>query len=142
LTLLDTGPLVALLKRDEQHHPWALETFATLDGRLLTCEAVLTEAFFLLKRWPDVVASVLERVERGSLEVEPLADDAASVRTLMQKYASVPMSFADACLVRLSERHGQARLMTLDSDFAVYRKKGRHLVPLIAPWSVARGSLR
>lgn len=138
LTLLDTGPLVALLKRDERHHAWALDTFAALDGRLLSCEAVLTEAFFLLQRWPGLVASILERVEQGRLQVEPLAQDAASLRRLMSRYANVPMSFADACLVQLSERHPAAKVLTLDSDFAVYRRRGRQVIPLIAPWVQAR----
>jgi predicted nucleic acid-binding protein len=138
LTLLDTGPLVALLKRDERHHRWATDAFAALDGRLLTCEAVLTEAFFLLQRWPAVIASVMDRVERGRLEVEQLADEPAALRSLMTKYRDVPMSFADACLVRLAERHTEARVLTLNSDFAVYRRAGRHVVPLIAPWGVSR----
>lgn len=138
VTLLDTGPLVALLKRDEHHHRWAMDTFGALDGRLVTCEAVLTETFFLLQRWPGLVASVLERVEQGRLQVEPLAADAAPLRGLMTRYANVPMSFADACLVRLSERHPAARILTLDSDFAVFRRRGRQVIPLIAPWARAR----
>jgi predicted nucleic acid-binding protein len=52
---------------------------------------------------------------------------------LRRKYADVPMSVADACLVRLAEQLGQCAVLTLDRDFSVYRRHGRQVIPLITP---------
>ncbi len=135
VVLVDTGPLVALLNRRERHHRWAIRAFETLSGTLMTCEAVITEASFLLQRWPEAVDSIFQRIEDGSLQVEALGADAVALRRLLKTYRDVPMSFADACLVRLTERFPSARLLTLDRDFTVYRRNGRQLIPLVAPFS-------
>lgn len=52
----------------------------------------------------------------------------------MRRYAAVAMSLADACLVRLSELHRDCRVLTLDRDFARYRRHGRSVIPIISPW--------
>jgi uncharacterized protein len=62
-----------------------------------------------------------------------LEDEAAAIGALMEKYDDVPMSLADACLVRLSELYPKLPLLTLDSDFRVYRRHGRQQIPVIAP---------
>lgn len=51
----------------------------------------------------------------------------------MKKYADTPMSFADACLVRMAELDDDAVVVTLDSDFTVYRKNGDQPIPLVTP---------
>ncbi len=51
----------------------------------------------------------------------------------MQRYADQPMSFADACLVRMTELHPDSMLITLDGDFRVYRRHGRQAIPLATP---------
>ena len=58
-----------------------------------------------------------------------------AVRGLMRKFATVPMSLADACLVRMSELEGQATIVTMDSDFRVYRRNRRQVIPTIMPGS-------
>jgi predicted nucleic acid-binding protein len=63
--------------------------------------------------------------------VNVLEQEADAVGRLMRRYASVPMSLADACLVRIAERTANATVLTLDSDFRIYRQKGRRLIPLI-----------
>ncbi len=131
--LVDTGPLVALLSSRDAHHRWAVETFGALSGPLTTCEAVLTEACHLLRRTPAGAAAILRRVEEGVLRVEPMADHASQVSRLMTKYANVPMSYADACLVLLSEIHQDSEVVTLDSVFRVYRRNGRRLIALRSP---------
>ena len=134
VTLVDAGPLVAHLDQSERHHRWANEAWATVAEPLTTCEAVLTEACFLLQRWPEAIDALIGRVETGQLKVESLADEAAALRALMKRYRSVPMSYADACLVRLSERFPSSVLITLDTDFDVYRRNGRQVIPLLAPF--------
>jgi predicted nucleic acid-binding protein len=132
--IVDTGPIVALLDADDQHHAWVKGQFARLRPPLLTCEAVLTESCFLLARGGGDSSAVIQLVERGVLSVAQLLDsEAASIARLMRRYENVPMSLADACLVRLIELTNQSTLFTLDLDFEIYRQKGRRLIPLLAP---------
>lgn len=132
--LLDTGPLVAFLNRRDRHHRWALRVLDAVAPPLVTCEAVLSEACFLLRRTAGGANAVLELVARGLVTVgfrcEP---EAAALRRLLARYASVPMSFADACLVRMSEQLPTCRVLTLDQDFSIYRRSGRQVIPLLTP---------
>ena len=134
--LVDTGPLVAFLNRRDRHHAWSVEALGGVRPPLETCEAVLSEACFLLRKAPGGADSLMELVER---ELIVLRFDAkaeiAAVRRLLARYAEVPMSFADACLVRMSEQRASCRLLTLDSDFRRYRRHGRQTIPLLAPAS-------
>ena len=130
--VVDTGPIVALLDADEANHAWAVAQLRKLRPPLLTCEAVLTEAAFLIARVGADPGLVADLVTRGLLTVVPLFDgDSDAVGRLIRRYADVPMSLADACLVRLVERTPNATLLTLDSDFRVYRQKGRRTIPLL-----------
>jgi len=87
-----------------------------------------------MARWGGDSNAVIQLVERGVLSVAQLFDsESASIGRMMRRYENVPMSLADACLVRLVELTSQSTLFTLDSDFAIYRQKGRRLIPLLAP---------
>lgn len=120
--LLDTGCIVALLDRSERNHRRCADAVAGLAGPLVTCEAVIAEACYLLRAVPRAADAVLENVERGVFEIPFRLDRATrGVRALMRRYANVPMAFADACLVHLAEELGAGRILTLDDDFAVYR---------------------
>lgn len=133
--LLDTGPLVAYLNRHDRHHQWALESWAALFDPLWTCEAVLSEAVFLLQSEnanPEPVLRLFERrIIRLDFDVEAHRPD---IFRLLRKYADQPMSVADACLVRMAELADQSQVFTTDRDFLVYRRKGRHVIPLLAPF--------
>jgi predicted nucleic acid-binding protein len=136
--IVDTGPLVALLNARDQHHAWARATFATFAPPLVTCEAVVSEACFLVRRFPGGPEAVLALVERGVLEVTfRLAGELPAVAKLMKRYASVPMSLADACLVRMAELDSKARIVTCDTDFAIFRSHGKRALSLIAPFLAA-----
>lgn len=120
--LLDTGCIVALLVRSERHHRRCVDVVAQLDAPLVTCDAVIAEACHLVRRLPGAPDAVLENVERGTFEIPFRLDRAAkAVRGLMRRYASVPMDFADACLVHLADELDTGRILTLDDDFEVYR---------------------
>lgn len=111
-----------------------MEQLARLPPSLITCEAVLTEAAFLLRGTRGGSDRLMELVERGMLTCPfELSAEAPHVRRLMKRYADVPMSLADACLVRMSEERPHSSVMTLDSDFRRYRKLGRQVIPLICP---------
>ena len=132
--LLDAGPLVAYLASDEQHHAWVTEQFQRFNGPILTCETVLSEAFFLLRKSPRHLKSLRHMLQESVFDLSfHLAEEAPAVSALMHSYHDVPMSLADACLVRLSELHPTLPVVTLDSDFTIYRRFGRQRIPVIMP---------
>lgn len=132
--LLDTGPLVALLNHRDRYHVWARDRFAEIKPPLLTCEAVLTEACHLLRRLPRGESVVLEVLRSGAMEIVfALQAEALSVQEYRTRYANVPMDLADACLVRMTELHPGSSVLTLDSDFRIYRTRDRRVIPVIAP---------
>ncbi len=132
--LVDTGPLVAYLDRSDRDHVWAKEIFMRITQPLLTCESVIAEALFLLRRGGIDPDCLLNLVVRGLVVPEfPLAAEIRAVQHLMKTYRNVPMSLADACLVRMAEIHENSEVMTLDSDFVVYRKSRRKVIPLLRP---------
>lgn len=121
-TLVDAGPLVALLDADEPHHAKCAAAIVDSNDVLVTCETVIAEACFILRRLPKARRDLLLDVHDGLYIVEyQLAPRAEVVAGLIAKYASVPMSLADACLVDLAEIHNTGRVLTLDSDFGIYR---------------------
>jgi predicted nucleic acid-binding protein len=132
--LVDTGPLIALLDRREQHHAWVQAQFAEISPPLLSCDAVLGEACHLARRTNVGTQAVLELFERGVLTLAfRLHENLFEVSSLMQRYASMPMSLADGCLVRLSELVGECTIFTLDSDFKIYRRHKKQKIPLLMP---------
>lgn len=133
VVLIDTGPLVAFLSAGDQHHRWAADVFEAVTGRLITCEAVISEASFVLSRDRHRRTVVLELVERMGLELQPLSAELRTLRQMMDKYASVPMSFADACLVRLADLQPGGVVMTCDADFRTYRRSNRKVIGTLMP---------
>jgi len=132
--ILDTGPWVALLCRDDAHHDWAKTQFAQHAAPFLTCEAVVAETCFLLSRAGFDPSRALSLVERGVVCIAmSLAEQVAAVRALFERYDNVPASLADACLVRMSELYEPSRVLTLDSDFMIYRRHGRKVIPVLSP---------
>jgi uncharacterized protein len=132
--IVDTGPLVALFDRAEQHHRWVVERFNEIDAPLRVCEPVLAEAMYLLGRYPNAQDAVLELIQNGALAVTFRLDEhIGALRKLRKKYRDTPMSLADPCIVCMSEIHDRYAVLTLDSDFLVYRKHGRVPLRLIHP---------
>jgi predicted nucleic acid-binding protein len=123
-----------LLDRRERHHAWVVEQIRALEPPLLVCEAVLTEAMFLLARLPAAQDALLGLLDNGALRVAfQVAEHVPALRGLRAKYQDQPMSLADACIVRMAEVFDRHRVFTLDSDFTVYRKHGNKPIPLICP---------
>ena len=136
--IVDTGPLVAFLNRRDRYHSWAVDQFGSLPPPLLTCEAVLSEAAYLVRELHGGPEAVLELVARGV--VAPtfrLVDEISAVRTVVKRYGR---DLADACLVRMSEIHSDCFVVTIDSEFRdVYRRHGRKSIPTRLPPRI-RGS--
>lgn len=127
--IVDASFLVALWRKDDEKHVWAVEKARKFPPPWLTCESALSEADHLLS--PDGCATLRLACRRGALLVDaPGGDEFAGVLDLLEKYADVPMSVADACLVRLTEIYPNCVVLTTDSDFRIYRRNGRRVIPL------------
>ncbi|HVT90494.1 MAG TPA: PIN domain-containing protein [Tepidisphaeraceae bacterium] len=134
IIIVDTGPLIAFLVEQDQHHDWAVEQFKSLPAPFFTCEAVLAETFHIVQRWTNGSRRALDLLDSDALLVGiDIMEQRKPIRQLMLKYRNVPMSLADACLVRLSEIHRGSSVFTLDSDFAIYRRNGREQINVISP---------
>ncbi len=132
--ILDTGPLVAFLNATDRYHAWSTRVLEGIEAPVLSCEAVLSEACFLLRHSKGGREAVMKLVERGLVRLPfRLEAESALVRRLLARYSNVPMSLADACLVRMSEQSPESVVLTLDRDFRIYRRQGRNVVPTVMP---------
>jgi len=130
--LVDAGFVVALLSSRDNHHEWAVTQAAEVPPPWSTCEAALSESFHLLGgRGAASLGALLRR--RALLVTFELAENVESVVKLIEKYSDVPMSLADACLVRMTETLADPIVLTTDGDFRVYRRHSRQVVPCVAP---------
>ena len=130
--IADSGFLVALLRREDQYHGWAETKAAQHERPWRTCEAALSEAFFMLG--PTGASALLALLQRRAVTVSfELGGNLSPVLALLQKYTDVPMSLADACLVRMTELLSDPIILTTDSDFSIYRRHGRQVVPHVGP---------
>lgn len=131
---IDTGPLVALVNRRDSHHDWAKQVLSTIRTPIFTCEPVLSEACYLLRATVGGPEAVLGLVAREAVKVDfSVAIEIEPVLALMRRFKNVPMSLADACLVRMTEIEPHSEVLTLDSDFSSYRRNRRQVVPTISP---------
>ncbi|HYL84059.1 MAG TPA: PIN domain-containing protein [Candidatus Angelobacter sp.] len=130
--LVDASFLVALLNKRDGHHQWAATQAPGMPPPWSTCEAVLSEAYHLLgERGTPSLGALLRR--RALVVAFDLAEHLEPVTNLMEKYSDVPMSLADACLVRMTETRADPVLLTTDKDFRVYRRHSRQVVPCVTP---------
>lgn len=127
IVLVDAGPLVAILHRDDRDHALCVQTLTKIRGQLATTWPPFTEAMHLLSFSPKAQDALLQMVERTALQVVDVGpNDISRIRTLMRKYQSLPMDFADATLIRVAEREGIRQVFTLDRrDFSTYRVGSR-----------------
>ena len=132
--LVDAGPMAALLNTNDEWHDWTRQTIQRLPTPALTTEPALTEAMFLLTRDGFDADDLFALAEAGVIKVGiEFNRERAAFRSLMRKYRDVPMSLADATLVRLSELHRDCRLLTFDTHFEIYRRHRNKTIPLVIP---------
>ena len=126
MILVDAGPLVALADASDAHHEACLRTLEGITEPMGTVWPALTEAVYLVQKWPRAQMEILDLVQSGALRVLPLGrEDLARVRVLMTKYRDLPMDLADAALVRVAERERISTVFTVDRrDFSLYRPLG------------------
>jgi predicted nucleic acid-binding protein len=132
--LIDTGPLVSILNRRSPYHDWIQKIWESSRPPAITVESVLSEAAFLLRRDRLPIDPLFELLSSGALTIGfRVGDHLQDIRTLLKRYEDRPMSFADACLVRLAEINPGGQILTLDSDFRIYRKHGNKVIPMVEP---------
>ena len=132
--ILDAGPIVAALNPKDPFHEWASQQLIEASQSFLSCEAVLTEAAFLLRKSHSGIEALLKFAEESPIYFPfSYSQKRFEIHRLIRSYADVPMSPADACLVQLSELYPDAPILTLDSDFLIYRRNKREPLPLMLP---------
>ena len=132
--ILDTSPLVALVNKRDGTHEWAKQQWSQIKPPLLTCESVITESFFLLRNTHGGQEAIVQLIERNVIKLEfNLEEEISSIKDLLTRYQSVPVSLSDACLVRMTELNTNSPVFTLDSDFRIYRKNRNQIIDLIIP---------
>lgn len=129
--ILDAGPLIAALNRNDRHHAWACETIERVGPPFHTCAEVLAEASALTGQ-PQALVKMLQT---GDLLIDfSLQEQSAAVLALLKKYQDRGMDLAVACVVRMSELTRICRVVTVDrADFSVYRRNGRDTIPVLCP---------
>lgn len=136
MIILDTGPLVAALSTKDHYHSWAYQQFKENPFPFITCESVITEAVFFLQQESKKIKGLHNLLTSGAIEITfSFQSEKDSIFRLMEKYENRnrPMDFADACLVRMAEKHSNGRILTIDSDFIVYRKHRNQPLDVIMP---------
>lgn len=132
--IVDTGPLVALFNGGDADHERVVAHLKEFRGRLISTLATVTEAMCVLDFSHACQQDFLKWFFGGAVECVTLTvDDARRAIALHAKYADRPMDFADATLVAVAERLNIREVLTLDSDFRIYRFRGRQafVVPLL-----------
>jgi predicted nucleic acid-binding protein len=133
--LLDTGVIVALLDRSERRHPECVELLDRLDAPLVTCEPVIADACYLTRKLPGAAEAILENVRTGVFQIPfQLSRGAAAIQRILRKYRDREVDLADACLIHLASELRAGAILTLDSDFTIYRwgvnRRFEYLLPL------------
>jgi predicted nucleic acid-binding protein len=133
--LLDTGVIVALLDRSERFHERSKDAVEALgNSPLVTCEAVIAESCYLLRRISGAPQAVLDNVAQGHFQIPfELSRSAAEVLRLLHKYRDRPADFADVCLIHLAGQLRSGEILTLDRDFEIYRWSGNKRFRLLVP---------
>ncbi len=125
---------IAFVRKQDRYHPWAIRAWQDISPPMLTCESVLSEVCFLLKNETLGLEAVFDMLKNDIIDVPfSFREEVSSIKSLMSRYNSVPMSFADACLVRMSELVVGSSIITLDSDFRIYRQHRDREIPVIMP---------
>ncbi len=136
-TLIDAGPLIALMNRKDQYHSIVKPLFQQLNSPFITTEAAVAEAMYNLGKWAGwpFQKKLLRAILDTQIVTEPLgASDYPRIYDLMDKYADNPMDFADASLVAVAERLRLTKIFTVDrADFSTYRLNGRTPFSILGP---------
>ncbi len=124
--VIDSGPLIAMFDADDKYHKASVEFIKNNKRPLVTTIANITEAVYVLDFSKDAQSALLKWISISSITIEPIeSEDVLEISQLFEKYNDIPMDFADACVVFICEKLSTNDIATIDSDFQIYRLKGR-----------------
>ncbi|XDD45295.1 type II toxin-antitoxin system VapC family toxin [Leptospira sp. WS39.C2] len=129
VALIDSGPIIALFNSKDKFHKHTLKFLKSYNGELVSSWPVITEIVYLLAFSVEAQSDFLEWIERGSIKIFDLnIEDLKYIKNRMRKYSDLPMDLADASLMCISEKMGIERIVSIDSDFSIYKNlKGKFL---------------
>jgi len=128
--IADTGFIVAFARRNDEHHLWAVDVAKRITEPLLTCEAVLAEASFQLESVSYVLSLLQDEMLRVVFDCNR---NIGTLAELARRYNDRNPDLADLCLIRMSELYPGHIVLTVDSDFRVYRRNRREVIPVHMP---------
>ena len=121
-TLIDAGPLIALFDKDDKYHEKIKKFLKEYKGRLYTSWPVITEVLHMLDFNVEVQIDFLKWIRKDALNVVSLTKESIiRIINLSEKYSDVPMDFADATLIVISETKNIKDIVSIDTDFYIYR---------------------
>ena len=133
-TIIDTGVIVAYINRKDSYHKWAINILKTVSPPVITCEPVIIESSYILRKFEKGNQLLFQLIKEHLLEIRfNMQVEIEKIDSLFNQYADLPMSIADACLVRMFEIFHDSKIVTIDSDFKIYRKNKNEIIPLIIP---------
>lgn len=134
--LVDTGPIIALIDNRDSYHTWAASKIDTFENPMITNTAVVVEVLFILKRLNKNANRFFGFVNEGIIKVKnPYPNNAELIHSMYSKYADLPASFADICLLSMIKQSKETKLFTIDSDFLIYHDSKGKPLNLISPYS-------
>ena len=132
--LVDTSFLVSVYDKRESRHSESMDALVSIRQHLVTCEAVVTETLYHLRRIPGAPQAILANVQEKRLEIPfRITASTAAVSELMRKYSDTPCDFADACLIQMAHELDTGEILTLDRDFRHYRWRRNRRFNLLIP---------
>jgi uncharacterized protein len=125
-TLIDAGPLIALFDKNDKYHAQIKSCLKDYKGILLTTWPVVTETMYMLNFNINVQIDFLEWIKRGGVQIIDIENQHIErIIELSKKYSDVPMDFADCSLIVISEFKGIYDIITIDSDYNIYKTKSK-----------------
>ena len=136
-TLIDAGPMIALFGKSDRYHKHVMKFLKDFDGELVTTWPVVTEVSHMLDFNIKVQIDFLKWLDIGAVNIyQTLQSDIKRIIVLSEKYIDVPMDLADSSLIVASEKLGIKDILTIDSDYDIYRtikKEPLNNLPTIIP---------
>ena len=121
-TIVDSGPLIALFDASDKYHKVVLNFMKEYKGKLITSWAVITEVSHMLDFNLNVQIDFLKWCEVDGIEVYNISqDEISNIRVMMEKYIDIPMDLADATLMYIANKENIKNIVSIDSDFDIYR---------------------
>jgi len=128
-TLIDAGPIIALFNKNDKYHKKIKNFLKKYNGKLTSTWPVVTEVSHMLDFNVQTQIDFLTWIQLGGVDIEAIEnEDIGRIIELSMKYSDLPMDLADASLVVLSEKLKIKEIITIDSDYYVYRTINKEMI--------------